>query len=172
MILNSDFYLYNPLWERADKELCSKDGVGLFGRLIDVFLIACAIGIKEDKRCPDEDGASLCKTIGRNTYTSLKNTDLQDGIDFMLQNALINSDTINYDMDERLRLAFDPDYSDKKLSGTLMLVEFANYGIEKIFSAVDNAPALAVIDDINMYLDKMCDFDFDLLLSQLTLEDI
>ena len=49
MILNSDLILYHPLWEKADNELCGKDGIGLFNRLIDIYILACAIGVKEDK---------------------------------------------------------------------------------------------------------------------------
>ena len=50
MILNSDIYLPHPLWEKADNELCNNNELGIFNRLVDVYVVACAIGIKEDKR--------------------------------------------------------------------------------------------------------------------------
>ena len=49
MILNSDINLIHPLWERADNELCDNSELGIFNRLVDVYVLACAIGIKEDK---------------------------------------------------------------------------------------------------------------------------
>ena len=49
MQLSSDLEMYHPLWERADNELCSTSELGIFNRLVDVYVLACAIGIKEDK---------------------------------------------------------------------------------------------------------------------------
>lgn len=116
MILNSDLILFHPLWEKADNELCGKDGIGLFNRLIDVYVLACAIGVKEDKAITEyELPLSNPKSIGRNTYMSPTNVDLSNLLSFMLQNILLNSKTISLEMDERLKLAFDPDYNSNKL---------------------------------------------------------
>ena len=49
MQLSSDLEMYHPLWVRADNELCSTNELGIFNRLVDVYVLACAIGIKEDK---------------------------------------------------------------------------------------------------------------------------
>ena len=49
MILNSDLNLSHPLWEQADNELCNNRELGIFNRLVDIYVLACAIGIKEDK---------------------------------------------------------------------------------------------------------------------------
>ena len=46
---------------------------------------------------------------------------------------VIHSKTINLDDDERLRLAFNPDYVNKKIRAAEFLTNFANYGITQIF---------------------------------------
>lgn len=174
MILNSDLMLYHPLWERADDELCAKDGLGIFNRLIDVFVLACAIGIREDKIVTEieEKDVSPKKTIGRNTYSSLNNTNLRDLLDFMLQNALLNSSTIYFNIDERLKLAFDPDYTIPKFSATAFLIGFANYGIEQIFEHVNSKSPLVVLDELHTYFESFAGVDVEELLKNFTLEEI
>ena len=173
MNLTSDINLVHPLWERADNELCDKNSIGLFGRLIDVYILACAIGIKADKTVTDiPESLSDSKSIGRNTYLSQTNTDLHESLDFLLQNALINSKTINYDIDERLKLAFDPDYSIPKLVPAPFLTGFTNYGIEQIFDIVDSTTSLVAIDGLNNYLNNLIDSDYDEILKRITLEEI
>ena len=41
MQLSSDIEMRNPLWERADSELCSNNQLGIFNRLVDVFNCLC-----------------------------------------------------------------------------------------------------------------------------------
>ena len=91
------------------------------------MLSSCNIEIIED-----EEGLSIVRTIGRNTYQSMINTDLKEQLDYMLQNSIINSKHLNFDMDERLKLAFDPDYKNEKLKPSSFLAGFANYGIKKM----------------------------------------
>ena len=173
MILNSDIILAHPLWERADNELCSKDRIGLFGRLVDVYVLACSIGIKEDKVVTSlENPLNPPKSIGRNTYQSIINENLKKLLDFMLQNALINSKTIDFDMDERLKLAFDPDYVNNKLSAANFLTGFANYGIERIFEKLTSAASIVGIDELYIYLSSLEESKYDDILANITLEDI
>lgn len=172
MILNSDLILYHPLWEKADDFFCNNDGVGLFRRLIDIYLIACSIGIKEDKSITEiENPLENPKSIGRNTYMSLQNTDLSDCLNSMLQNAIINTKTIDLDMDERLKLAFDPDYN-SKISPSSFLNGFANYGIEQIFKNVTSESSLAAIDQMYKFLESMVDSNYEQLLKNITLEEL
>lgn len=173
MILNSDLILYSPLWERADNELCNKDALGIFNRLIDVYIIACSIGIREDMSIVDlEDKLEMPKSIGRSTYMSQSNVDLHDILDFMLQNALINSKTIAIDSDERLKLAFDPDYSSSKISASSFLNGFANYGIDQIFKCINSSSALVVIDELYRYFNELTESRYDDILELITLEEI
>lgn len=173
MILNSDLILYHPLWEKADEFLCNKDAIGLFRRLVDVYIIACAIGIKEDKTITKiENPMDNPKTIGRNTYMSMTNIDLKDLLDHMLQNALICSQTIDLDIDERLKLAFDPDYTNSKISAAGLLNGFANYGIEQIFSQIDSSSPLVVIDQLYKYFESLTESNYDDILQSITLEEL
>ncbi len=173
MILNSDLILYHPLWEKADDIFCNKDAVCLFNRLIDIYLIACSIGIKEDKTVTDiQYPLENPKSIGRNTYMSMQNSDLSDALHIMLQNALLNTKTIDLDLDERLKLAFDPEYNSNKLSAASILNGFANYGIEQIFEHVTSESSLVAIDQMYKYLESMVDSNYEQLLSNITLDDL
>ena len=171
MILNTDIILNHPLWERADNELCSKDGIALFIRLIDVYILACSIGIKEDKTITEIDApAQNPKTIGRNTYMSLTNTDLRELLDFMLQNAIINSKSLDMSVDDRLKLAFDPDFSMPKFSPASFLTGFANYGITEIFNHIDSQSSLVAVDELYKYFSSLEESKYDDILSNLTLD--
>ena len=173
MILNSDLILYHPLWEKADNELCGKDGIGLFNRLIDIYILACAIGVKEDKVVTEyELPLSNPKSIGRNTYMSPTNVDLSNLLSFMLQNILLNSKTISLEMDERLKLAFDPDYNNGKLRATELLNGFANYGIEQIFSRIDSVSPLVAVEEIHSYFEEMSYTMLDDILKTITLDEL
>ena len=172
MQLSSDLEMRNPLWERADNELCSNNELGIFNRLVDVYVLACAIGIKEDKVIYDTDidnPLATPKTIGRNTHR--ENLDIRDLLDFMLQNALIHSQTINLDMDERLKLAFNPDYNNKKLRAADYLTGFANYGITKIFENLASRSSLVAVSELYTYFEGLADSQYDDLLKNITLED-
>jgi len=170
MILNSDFFLKQPIWFEAEEKLMEE--LGIFDRLVDIFILAVAIGVKDDKRIKDEDGSNEYKTIGRNTYGSTLNTDLNDLLHYFLQNALITSNTIDYDIDERLKLAFDPEYNVKNFSGTNFLVEFANYGINEIMNNVNSKSYQVVSDQLNSYFTTLSEFDFSELLQYISLEDL
>ena len=173
MILNSDLILYHPLWEKADVFFCNKDAVCLFNRLIDIYLIACSIGIKEDKTVTEiQYPLENPKSIGRNTYMSMQNSDLSDALYIMLQNALINTKTLDLELDERLKLAFDPEYNTGKLSAASLLNGFANYGIEQIFEHVTSESSLAAIDQMYKYLESMVDSNYEQLLNNITLEEL
>lgn len=171
MILNSDINLIHPLWERADNELCDNSELGIFNRLVDVYVLACAIGIKEDKTLTEiENPLENTKSIGRNTHR--ENLDLRDMLDFMLQNALINTSTLKFDLDERLKLAFDPDYNVSKLSAASFLTGFANYGIEKIFECIGSKSSLVAVSELYSYFESLSESRYDEILKNITLEDL
>jgi len=170
MILTSDINLHNPLWDEAERKL--KDDMKLFSRLVDIFLIACSIGIKDDEIIADEEGLSIVRTIGRNTYQSMINTDLKEQLDYMLQNAIINSKHLSFDMDERLKLAFDPDYKNDKLKPASFLAGFANYGISQILNTVKSDSPIVAIGELFAYLTTLSDSVYDELLQNITLDKI
>lgn len=166
MQLSSDLEMYHPLWVRADNELCSTSELGIFNRLVDVYVLACAIGIKEDI----EDALSTPKTIGRNTHR--ENLDIRDLLDFMLQNALINTSTLNLDDDERLKLAFNPDYTNKKINPASFLTGFANYGITRIFENIKSNSSLVVESELYRYFESLANAQYEQILQNITLEEL
>lgn len=173
MQLSSDIEMKHPLWERADNELCSNNELGIFNRLVDVFVIACAIGIKDDVSISDSSLPNPLvqpKTIGRNTHR--ENLDIRDILDFMLQNALIHSKTIAFDEDERLRLAFNPDYVNKKIRASEFLVGFANYGIEKIFDAISSSSSLVAEAELYKFFESLANDKYDEILKTITLDEV
>lgn len=173
MILSSDLELRHPLWERADNELCSSNELGIFNRLVDVYVLACAIGINEDKVINDSDidnPLTSIKTIGRNTHR--ENTDVRDLLDFMLQNALIHSKTLNLDEDERLKLAFNPDHVNKKIKAAEFLTGFANYGITQIFDNLTSQSSLVAEAELYKYFESLSNAPYEKILENITLDDL
>ncbi len=171
MILSSDIEMRHPLWERADNELCANNKLGIFNRLVDVYVLACAIGIREDQILSDKDLDNPLpspKTIGRNTHR--ENTDIRDLLDFMLQNALIHSQTINLDEDERLKLAFNPDYNNKKIRAAEFLTGFANYGITQIYQNISSSSSLVAEAELYTYFESLTATEYDKILESITLE--
>lgn len=174
MILNSDFILYDPLWEKAQDDLMGR--LGLFSRLVDIFLIACAIGIKDDKQIKNEDieyPLAQPKNIGRNTYISQTNSDLSESLNMLLENAIMTSNLIDFDIDERLKLAFNPDYENKKFSPAAFLVAFANYGINEMFKHINcDLPATTVADDLYNYLNDQRESNYQELIETISLDEL
>ena len=173
MILSSDIDLRHPLWERADNELCSSSELGIFNRLVDVYVLACAIGINEDKVILDsaiDHPLSPSKSIGRNTHR--ENTDIRDLLDFMLQNALLHSKTLNFDEDERLKLAFNPDHINKKIKAAEFLTGFANYGLTQIFENLKSHSSLVAEVELYQYFESLANEKYDDILKTITLEDL
>jgi hypothetical protein len=173
MILTPDIELRHPLWKRADDELCSKGELGIFNRLVDVYILACAIGIKEDKIISDKDilnPLNPVKSIGRNTHRG--NEDVRDLLDFMLQNILLNSKILNLDEDERIKLAFNSNYVNKNIKAAELLTGFANYGITQIFDHITSTSALVAEAELYTYFEALSNARYDELLKTITLEDL
>ncbi len=173
MILTSDIELRHPLWERADNELHLQKGTSIFNRLVDIYVLACAIGIRDDKIIADSEIQNplvTVKTIGRNTHR--ENSDIRAMLEFMLQNILLNSKTLNIDEDERIKLAFNPDYDNKKIKAADLLTGFANYGITKIFENISSSSALVATAELYKYFESMANARYDEILETITLEDL
>ena len=172
MTLTSDIILSYPLWDKADTELCSQSGkYGFFSRLVDLFIVACSIGIREDKTITDFEPIDPPKSIGRTTYTSSINQDLSELLGFMLQNAILNSKTINYGEDERLKLAFDPEYENKSFSPANFLIGFANYGLKDIYDHIESEVDSIALDELNEYFMSMTKPDYSDAIDLLSLDD-
>ncbi len=174
MILSGDFELFYPLWDKAQIELCSSDKIGLFRRFIDLYIVACAIGIHDDSVKVDfEEKLDSPKMFGSKTYLSMDNNDLQAALEFMLKTAILTTKTIDIDNEERIKLAFDPEYENKKIgNASKFLNGFANYGLDKIYSVIEETDSMANIDNIYGLLQKNAEANYDSILDMITLEEI
>ena len=90
----------------------------------------------------------------------------------MLQNALINTSTVNLDEDERLKLAFNPDYTNKKINPANFLTGFANYGITRIFENIKSNSSLVVESELYRYFESLANAQYEQLLQNITLEEL
>lgn len=156
MNFKTDFFLKNSVWESKN----TIENLGIFTRAVDYFIIACSIGIREDKRLPD-DSNDLIITIGRNTLAT--NENVNRILTFLYENAVLGTKTLELTADERKKAAFDYENSNISISPTQLLTEFANYGMmilkEKI-SSHDLTTVMNIIDMMNEYKD-MLDIDED-----------
>lgn len=141
----------------------NSDTTAIFGRTIDLFIVACAIGICEDKRVPN-DGAKEYNSIGRNTY--ITNDDVSRIFHFLLENAIITTKTIDFDIETRMKLAFDPNFNIEKFSANNFLIEFANYGIDKLSEKVTKHDIESLIN-ITDLLKNMMSPDYTKMLEEI-----
>lgn len=167
MNISGDIQLRHSLWKDA-QERYLKDFI--FERLVDLFIVACSIGIKEDKIIENDlTSDDDCVSIGRNTYL-VKNEDLSTIITFLFQNAVLNSKHINFDSNTRLRIAFDPDFPDANtkinLSPTSFLVKFATYGLS-VLNDKYNSNDLAHVISIKDLLDEHIMEDYSDILEEI-----
>ena len=170
MNLSGDIILRNNLWNDAEEKLCNNL---IFERMVDLFVVCCSIGIKDDKildnDITDDDKP---KSIGRNTYL-VKNEDLTNILTFLFQNAVLNSKHLDFDNETRLRLAFDPDFPDSKskiqFSPTNFLVKFASYGLNKILEA-QNVNDLTFISNIKNCIDEYMENDYSDIIAEIDKE--
>lgn len=159
----SDIILRRKCWAKMEPLLEQK----IFSRQIDIFILACSIGVCEDKFLEDDKEDVLLeeKSIGRNTIQT--NFDLQELLIYLYQNAVLNTKNIDLSVDERKQAAFDLDNDMKvgNMSFEALLTKFADYGMsilaEKVtdhsFETLNN-----VVDLMEYYknnLDLLCDVD-------------
>lgn len=167
MNISGDILLRHSLWKEAYDRYC-KDSI--FDRLVDLFIVACSIGIKEDEIIENDlSSDDDCLSIGRTTYL-VKNEDLTTIVTFLFQNAVLNSKHIDFDANTRLRIAFDPDFPDSgtkiNLSPTAFLVKFATYGLTKMDEKY-LANDLALIMNLKDLLDEHIQDDYSELLEEI-----
>ena len=157
MTINGDIILKNTVWKDGVSKFV--DEKSLFRRNVDLFIVACSIGIYYDKREENDmnDDDQHILSIGRNTYM-VKNEDLNYILNFLFQNAILNTKTIDINPDVRLNIAFDPDYDFKigkqKFNPASFLVEFASYGMRILLSKYETI-RLKCFKNINDFLDEL-----------------
>ena len=170
MELSGDILLKNELWNQVEEKKLLGDGC-FFSYLYELFVVACSIGIREDKILENDlNDDSPCRSIARTVY-GIKNDNLKNMLYYLFQNAVLNTKLLNYDDDTRMRIAFDPDFyvkDDKQISSaTAFLVKFSNYGLEKLFEAYDDNPMLYAENMKELFGEVYSTGDFSNLMNEL-----
>ena len=167
MEFRSDIPLRGIAWE---KTINSLSNIFSSRPKYNIYLLSLSIGIMYDKRIDkleeSEDGESY--SVPRNVL----NTQSSDGrLDFMYQSAILTSQTVDYDEDIRLEMAFgDTTESSRKIA---FLTEFANFGVTKLAEKIGTSN-LESMENIKNFLVSTLEgrnFDIDALSEEDLLDD-
>lgn len=167
MDFRSDIVLRGIAWDKTINGLAS-----IFSPRprYNIYLLSLSIGIMYDKRIEklDESEESESYNVPRNVL----HTQGSDGrLDFMYQSAILTSQTIDYDEDKRLEMAFgDTMESSKKIA---FLTEFANFGATKLAEKIGTSN-LESMENIKNFLVSTLEgrnFDIDALSEEDLLDD-
>jgi hypothetical protein len=117
---------------------------GLFQRFVDIFILALAIGVNEDKIVEESEGIILenPKNIPRNTI--ITNSEVSERIEFLYQNAVLNSKHLSFNDEIRMKLAFDDEFSIDGFRQWDFITKFANYGMKLISEKITNYDMLTL----------------------------
>ncbi|HCJ08605.1 MAG TPA: hypothetical protein DHV96_09690 [Lachnospiraceae bacterium] len=159
MDFRSDVVLRGIAWDKTIKSLSS-----IFSSRpkYNIYLLSLSIGIMYDKRIEKLDESEESETY--NVPRNVLNTQSSDGrLDFMYQSAILTSQTVDYDEDTRLEMAFgDTTESSKKIA---FLTEFANFGVTKLAEKIGTSN-LESMENIKNFLVSTLEgrnFDIDAL---------
>lgn len=167
MDFRSDIMLRGTAWNKTINSLSS-----IFSSRpkYNIYLLSLSIGIMYDKRIDklEESEEDEEYSVPRNVL----NTQSSDGrLDFMYQSAILTSQTVDYDEDARLEMAFgDTTESSKKIS---FLTEFANFGVTKLEELIGTSN-LESMENIKNFLVSTLEgrnFDIDALSEEDLLDD-
>lgn len=164
MDFRSDVVLKGAAWDNTIKDL---------GKIFNtrtnfsIYLLAMSIGIMYDQRIDklDETEESEPHNVPR---TVLSSQNIDGRIDFMFQAAILTSQTIDFDEDKRLQLAFgDVDDSFKKME---FLTEFANFGVTKLAEKIGTSNLESMENIKNFLVSTLEGRNFDI--DALTVDDL
>ena len=127
MVINSDIILRGSVWREAAERYAS-----IFRERTnyDVFLLSTSIGVVYDKRKETvDDGSGQEISIPRTVFNGRT-----DPFEKLLQTAILSSGTVNLSDEDRMKIAFSEKEGD--FNRVQLLVEYANYGVEKLNSLV------------------------------------
>ena len=167
MEFRSDIVLRGTAWDKTINGLAS-----IFSSRpkYNIYLLSLSIGIMYEKRIEklDESEEGESYNVPRNVLS----TQGSDGrLDFMYQSAVLTSQTVDYDEDTRLEMAFgDTTESSKKIA---FLTEFANFGATKLAEKVGTSN-LESMENIKNFLVSTLEgrnFDIDALSEEDLMDD-
>ncbi len=146
MDFKTDIYLKHSAWHKKE-DLVKNENLRLFKRDIDLYVVACTLGVAADKTL-ENDLPEVYSTIGRNTIQT--NYDINDSITFLYQNAILNTKTINLDLDKRKKYAFENDIDDSDYNPSIFLTKFANYGMSKLAECITNNDIETIVNIVQL----------------------
>ena len=130
LITSKDIILRGTAWDKAVNAYSS---IFKSRPYYNLFLLAASIGIVYDKRIDKlPEGGEQPKTLPRNVIDNQERIDHR--FDVMAQTAILQSNSLNYSDDDRLKIAFDD--QDTRINAIDFLEEFANYGITKLVEKI------------------------------------
>lgn len=159
MELTSDIYIKYSGWEKVMDLFPSEQNrnpkINAFRRLIDLFIVACTIGISSDEYI-ENDLDDTILTIGRNTMGDVANEDINNIMSFLLKMALLTTSRFNNEsMDTREKLAFDEKYNINNYSAANILLSYANYGVDEISKVITSHDTETLFNIIELINNKM-----------------
>lgn len=164
MDFRSDVILKGTAWDKTIRKLSS-----IFSSrpYFNIYLLSMAIGIMYDKRIEklEESEDSEAYNVPR---TVLIKQNMDGRIDFMYQAAILTSQTVDYDEDQRLEMAFGDNVEGvKKID---FLTEFANFGASKLAEKVGSSDLESMENIKNFLVSTLEGRNFDI--DALTDEDL
>lgn len=159
MDFRSDVVLRGDAWDKAINDL---GNIFSTRTNFSIYLLAMSIGIMYDKRIDKLEDSETGEP--HNVPRTVLNNQNTDGrIDFMFQAAILTSQTVDFDEEKRLEIAFG-DNSDtfKKME---FLTEFANFGVTKLVEKIGDSD-LESMENIKNFLVSTLEgrnFDIDAL---------
>lgn len=161
MQVKTDIELYHHNWEKLEDLVGSSSKIGLFKRNADVFILACSIGVSEDSilEVDKEQSLEKPKNIPRNVIS--QNQDVYDAIEFLLQNAIINSKHIDYNDEERMKIAFDDEHVSETFKQWEFLIKFANYGMIRLLEKIEEHDLTSITNIIEFIEESTINITLD-----------
>lgn len=161
MEITTDIVLKGKVWNSLISGL-SKIFAGKTN--YDIFVLCASIGIMYDKKIDvlDADSSDEPKYVPKVVLGNHR-----DVIELLFQTAILTTNTILIDEEERLQLAFDDTRTEFKRFD--FLLGFANYGASKLAEMLGKTD-IATMENLRSYINAVAE-DFDLDLSPLTDEE-
>lgn len=157
MEIRTDVPLRGKTW---DTVISSYAGIFEPARQYMLFMLALSIGIMYDQRIATPEGSE--EYNNRSVPRNVINTYDRGKLDFYFEAAILTTTTEQFSEEKRLELAFgnDPEY--RKID---LLVEFANFGAERLLEQVGGT-TIETMDNLKNFLVSTVEgrnFDIDAL---------
>lgn len=160
MILNSNLSFKHSAWLKMQELYPVQGGpkpkIAIFPRLIDLFIVACSIGMKNNERV-ENDGSEELASVNSKTYNDPINDDIKRTLDYLLKILILTMDIPelkDYDRSTKEKLAFSSDFVVDKFNAASVLCEYANAGVVKLESLITEQDT-ETISNIVTYLEDL-----------------